>query len=525
MHCLRKREISNMDSAIVKNVLANFIGKICTVVISLAFVPVYVKIMGEEAYAIVTFFAVMQSVLNIMGVGLQRTLRREFAKNGNDIDCFNRYKYKILRSSEFIYFIVFVIIFFICNFSSDYIVEKWISYSTLDSFDIARAITLMGVSIGLQIIANLYAGGLYGLNLQVLANELQIGWMILKNAGVIPILIFTNGSIFYFYAWMTLVDFTYSIILRMVVIKPIPTNSKKIWMIRDLSILRGLWKYAGGLFFISIGTAFSTQLDKIILSSSLSLTDCGAYNLAFNLGSFSVYIPTIIGTAIFSNVTNLIFQNKKNEAKKLFEPMNKIAVIFVTIMSTYIALFSYEIILVWTGSQIYANAIRDSAPFVVFGFMLNAYQQVPYDYLLAQGITTLNKRMLLFSIPYVCTVTLYLTKSFGLMGASVAWFMQLLIITTVYLLAFYRISFNQNGLLWLLKDVYGIFVLVFIPALIFRFVLNHLYIEPFIIIVFAVIAGSITLLLMLFYFEQNTIRRLMFRYKNGGKMNNETNNC
>jgi len=302
-----------------------------TALISLVFVPVFIDVMGEEAYGIVTFFAVMQSVLNIMGVGLQRTLRREFAKAGDDTNKINIDKYKVFRSSEFLYFIVMLVIFCLCYFGAEFIADKWLSYESLNSADVANVIVLMGISIGLQLLANLYAGGIYGLDLQGLANGLQMVWMTLKNAGVIPVIVLTKGSVLFFYIWMVFVDVIYCIILRIILIRKIPTTSTKTWNIYDLSVLKGIWKYAGGLFLISIGTALSTQLDKIIMSKNLSVVDCGAYNSAFHLGSFSAYIPTIIGTAIFSNVATLIFQNKHDEAEVLFKSMNRLSVIFVSV--------------------------------------------------------------------------------------------------------------------------------------------------------------------------------------------------
>lgn len=498
-----------MKSKIGKNILANVLGKIWTAVVSLFFVPIFIKIMGEEAYGIVTYFAVLQSVLNIMGVGLQRTLRREFSKAGDNTEVINRYKFKMLRSSEFIYFIVFLLIFQLCYLGSGVIANNWLLYETLNPSDVEIAIVLMGVSIGLQLLANLYAGGIYGLDLQELANGLQIAWVTLKNAGVIPIIILTNGSIIYFFVWMLLIDLVYSVTLRSVLIKRIPTIMKKTWNIKDLSLLKNIWNYTGGLFLISIGTALNTQLDKIIMSKSLTIVDCGAYNCAFHLGSFSSYIPTIIGTAIFSNIASLIFQNKRDEAEALFKPMNRLSVVFVTVMSSFIALFSYELILVWTKSEIYADVMRQAAPLVIFGYMLNALQQVPYDYLLAQGVTKLNQVAIAISIPYVCTVTVYLTKTYGVMGASVAWFIQLFILTNIYLLAFYWICFKKNGLLWLWKDNYRIFLIAFIPAFLLRLLLNQFILGALFTVIVAFSGAGLTVSVLLYFFERKTIKRFI----------------
>lgn len=494
-----------MKMTIGKNILANAIGRVWHAIMSFAFVPIFVKLLGEESYGIVTFFAVMQTVLNLMGVGLQKTIRREFTNTGEDIESINLHKYKLLRSCELIYLIVCLIIFFLCYYGSDFIANKWLNYDTLDSKTVAYSIILMGLSIGLQLLANLYIGGVFGLDLQVLANVMQTAWATIKNACVVPILYLTEGNILYFYIWMVLCDFLYVVVLRITLLQKIPTGITKKWQFRDLRILINIWKYAGGLFLISIGSILNTQLDKIILSKTLTVIDCGAYNSVFHLGSFTAFIPSIIGTAIFSNISSLLFQNKNDDAEKIFIPMNRLAVICVSVMASFMALFSYEIILVWTGSETYANITKFAAPLVILGYMLNAFQQVPYDYLLAKGITRLNQIALFFSIPYVCIVTYYLTTRYGVLGASIAWFTQLLIVTTFYLLAFYKICFNKSGLKWLIVENYGIFILSFIPAVCLRLLVNHINFQPVFIIGLALIFSALTFSVLLLSIEKNTI--------------------
>lgn len=502
-----------MVSSIRKNVIFNFLGKIWTILVSIIFVPIYVKVLHEEAYGIVTFFAVMQSVLNILGVGLQRTLRREFSRSKDSKDDVNIYKYKIMRSAEFVYFIIFLIIFLMCFCGADYISNRWLNYETLDSWVVSKTITMMGLSIGLQLIANLYAGGIYGLDLQGLANVLQMGWMTLKNIGVIPVVYFSKGNVLAFFIWMVVADVIYSVVLRCVLIKKISDNSVLRWSFLDMSLLKKIWKYAAGLFVISIGTAISTQIDKIVMSKSLTVTECGAYNCAAQLGGFTAYIPTIIGTAIFSNLASLAFDKKTEQAEKLFLSMNRLCTLVVTSLSVFIAVFSYEIILVWTGSEIYADIMKKAAPFLIIGFMFNAFQQVPYDYLLAFGNTKINQRMLAITIPYSCTITVVMTKNFGVMGAALAWFILLLIVTVVYLLLFYKFCFNKSGLIWILKDYFAVVIIVLFIALLTKMIVNILEVGSYIKVIIAIIVGGITLSVLFLLFEREKVKDIYKRVR------------
>ena len=67
----------------IANTIANMASKIWSMVSIYIFVPLYIKYLGEEAYGLISFFTTMQMALNLLGLGLSSTLRREFALNIN----------------------------------------------------------------------------------------------------------------------------------------------------------------------------------------------------------------------------------------------------------------------------------------------------------------------------------------------------------------------------------------------------------------------------------------------------------
>ena len=67
-------------SLIKKNILANFSGKAWQVLMSLAFVPLYIKFMGIESYGLVGIFASLLALFGLLDMGLSTTLNRELAR-------------------------------------------------------------------------------------------------------------------------------------------------------------------------------------------------------------------------------------------------------------------------------------------------------------------------------------------------------------------------------------------------------------------------------------------------------------
>src|ERR1035438_4166266 len=63
-----------------KNVAANYIGQGWQALMSFAFVPLYIKYLGMEAYGLIGIFALLQAWLVLLDMGVRPTLSREMAR-------------------------------------------------------------------------------------------------------------------------------------------------------------------------------------------------------------------------------------------------------------------------------------------------------------------------------------------------------------------------------------------------------------------------------------------------------------
>ena len=60
--------------------IANYLGQGWAALMGIAFVPLYVKVLGVESYGLVGVFAVLQASLMLLDLGLTPTLSREMAR-------------------------------------------------------------------------------------------------------------------------------------------------------------------------------------------------------------------------------------------------------------------------------------------------------------------------------------------------------------------------------------------------------------------------------------------------------------
>ena len=87
--------------ALKRNLLANYLGQAWAALMGLAFVPLYIKYLGIEAYGLIGLFAVLQAWLSLLDMGMTPTLGREMARFTGGIHS-NESIRDLLRSIEII---------------------------------------------------------------------------------------------------------------------------------------------------------------------------------------------------------------------------------------------------------------------------------------------------------------------------------------------------------------------------------------------------------------------------------------
>lgn len=67
-------------SRLAVNVVANLVGQGWPVLISLVVVPLYLKLLGIEAYGLIGFYFMLQGLAQVLDLGLSPTMNREMAR-------------------------------------------------------------------------------------------------------------------------------------------------------------------------------------------------------------------------------------------------------------------------------------------------------------------------------------------------------------------------------------------------------------------------------------------------------------
>lgn len=405
-------------SQLKRNILANFGGNIWTAVISLAFIPLYIRFMGIEAYGLVGFFATLQAMFFLLDLGLSTTLNRELAGLSAQQDKGQEMR-DLVRTLEVIYWAVAAVIGVAVLALAPLIAHRWLQAKQLSPAAVQQAIMTMGLVITFQWPFSFYSGGLRGLERQVLLNSITVGMVTLRGVGAVLILWLVSPTIQAFFTWQVAISVLQTSLVALFLWRSLP----KMGIPANFQgqLLWRIWRFAGGMSGITLSALILTQLDKVILSNLLTLEMFGYYTLAGVIGNGLYVFISPVFNAVFPRLSALAAVGDTETLKRLYHSSSQLMAVLILPLAAVVALFSFDMLLLWTGN---AETARNAAPIVsmlVIGTALNGLMNLPYALQLAHGWTSLGLRINTFLILTLVPAIFFMATHYGAVGGAAVW--------------------------------------------------------------------------------------------------------
>ena len=405
-------------SVIKQNIIANFGGKAWQALMSLAFVPLYIKFMGIESYGLIGIFASLLALFAVLDMGLSTTLNRELARlsvlPGKEQEMHN-----LVRSLEIIYWCIAIFIGMVIMAISPLIAYHWVKAGQLSPQTIEQAFRIMGFAMALQWPASFYSGGLMGLQKQVLLNGINIGVATLRGVGAVLILWKISPTIQAFFVWQIIISIINTCLLTFFLWHRLPRAEKKASFQKQL--LAGIWRFAAGISGITLLSVILMQLDKIILSKMLSLEMFGYYTLASTVAMALYRLISPVNAAIFPRITQLASLADQDRLIQFYHKSCQFMSIMILPVTVVVAVFSYEILLIWTQNPTVAEKSHLLVSILISGTALNGLMNVPYVLQVAYGWTKLTLYVNLISVILLVPLIVFMTTQYGAMGGASVW--------------------------------------------------------------------------------------------------------
>lgn len=447
------------QSQLRRNIFFNISGTLWSAVMQFAFVPVYLRLLGIEAYGLIAFSLTLQAILVIMEMGLAPAMNYQMAKLSSIQEKMNARNF-VFTSEVFSWAIGLVIGCTIAWFSND-IARLWIKADTLSPDLVKTSVFLMGGLIVLQLPQSLYTGGILGLQKHGLANGLGAFFVTLQNLGAVAVLLLVSPSISLFFAWRFFAMVLRVFFSRFFLLRCLPAVAKK----TDFSpgMFKETWKFAAGMSGITITGIALTQADKVLLSKLLPLPDYGLYMLAASVANALTMITTPLFNSFFPLFTSLVSQNDHEQLRSKYHLNIQLMTLLLLPPVTILFFFSREILWLWTGDAAIAVGAAQVLAILSLGTSINGVMLVPFALQLAHGKTRLGFCIGVFLVLTMLPAVILMSLKNGMVGAAMVW----VVLNVTYFLAGVPLTHRQilpGETIKVFKHVIMIFAVCFSTA-------------------------------------------------------------
>ncbi len=401
-----------------KNVIANYLGQGWTALMRIAFVPLYIKYLGMESYGLIGIFAVLQSWLSLLDMGMTPTLGREMSRYSGGAHTAESIL-DLLRSLEILCTGIAALIVLGVWGASGWLASSWLQAEKLPVTMVAQVFIVMGVVAALRFVEGLYRSAIVGLQRQVLLNSIDAVMSTLRGAGAVAILKYFSPSIKMFFLWQGILTFVTVVIYVFVVYVSLPRVNRKPRFSK--SALDKIWHFAAGLMATTLVTLLLTQVDKVLLSRLLNLKEFGIYTLAGLVAGVLSILSGPIAQASYPRMTELLAREKQDEVKTLYHRSAQLITVLVGSASVMMILFSEQIIALWTGSHDIAERVSPILTLLSIGNLLNSVMIIPYMLQLAHGWSSFAAKVNAVAVAILVPAILWATPRYGAIGAAWVW--------------------------------------------------------------------------------------------------------
>jgi len=384
----------------------------------IAFVPLYIKYLGMEAYGLIGLFVVMQISVTLLDMGMTPTLNREMARYTSGAHSPQSIR-NLLHSLEMVCFTLAVLIAIGIWSISGYLASDWLNAERLPTDVVVHALVIMAVVTALRFCEGIYRGSLFGLQRQVWYNGAQSILSTLRYGGAVAVLAWGSPTIEAFFVWQAVVSMISVAVFASKVHRALPRGLTPARFSREA--VSGIWRFAGGMMGISVLSLLLTQVDKVLLSRLLSLESFGYYTLAATIAGVLYTMIVPIDNALYPRMVELLTHDDQKGLITVYHRGAQLVTVLTGPIVMLFMFFAEGIVFTWSGDASLAESTAPILSILALGTFLNGLMQMPYHLQLAHAWTSLSMKVNIVAVCVLVPAIFWAVPQFGAVGAAWIW--------------------------------------------------------------------------------------------------------
>lgn len=444
-----------------RNIAANVLSQTYVTFIGILLVPVYVKYMGAEAYGLVGFFAMLQAFFGMLDLGLTPTISRETARyRGRGLSAADYLR--LFRCLSIIFSAVAIVGGGAVFALSKFLATTWLNVENIPPEDVVISLKIVAIIVALRWKCGLYRGVVTGFEKLAWLGGFNVAVATLRSVGVLLVM--------WIFGFTTVVFFVYQLIVASVEIiwlfllcrQLLPSEEKLDEIVGwSFAPVKSVLRFSLTIAFTSVAWILVTQIDKLILSGILPLSEYGYFTLAVLVANGVMIVSSPVSGAIMPRMARLHAEGNTSEMMNVYRSTTKLVSAIAATAAITIVIGGKQFLFAWTGDSALAESASPILKLYAAGNGLLAVSAFPYYLQYAKGNLKYHLAGNVILVSLLIPSIIYAAGKFGGQGAGWAW----LIMNSIYL--FLWVGYVHGRLVpglhlkWLMSDILSIWIPIF----------------------------------------------------------------
>lgn len=401
------------------NVTFNYAGHFYSTLIGILILPMFLTYVGPEAFGLIGFFTLLQAWMTLLDLGMTPTLGREVARLGSN----PKEQWRLLtvaNTLEILFVGVAVVLGVVLLLFREWIATDWLTIQELPRETVTTAVAIMALTAAARWIASVSRSGINAYEAQVWMNLADMVFNTLRYPGALLLVVVTGGDIlayFYYQLALVLVEVT---VIRNKFRRLLPRKQSKARRF-SLPELKRIAPFALSIGYTGAIWVLLTQLDKLLMSRFLTLSEFGYFMLVATIATGVAALGAPISKAILPRMTALLAAGEEGQMRTVYRRSSRLVVSIVAPLAFTIALSPEAVVHGWTGNAEASNWAAVILPPFALGGALMATIAFQYFLQYAHGDLRYHVRWNTFAVLVNVPLVVYAAVEFGALGVAWVW--------------------------------------------------------------------------------------------------------
>lgn len=431
------------------NVIANVMGLGVTAIVGLAVVPFYQRLVGVEAYGLISFYVTLNALFVVLDFGLSTAANREVGvvevTGGAGTSA------SLLRTLELLYVLVALVVFSLVWAASPFLAGSWLRTEDLAPSLVQTCIVMGGATIGLRWPISLYAGVIRGLERQVLLNLVAGALATGRAAGSVLWLVFAERSAVGFFRFQMIYGAAETLAMAAVAWAAVGRGQ---WRTArpDGRHLRRALQFGSSVAGLTLFAMLIKQADKLVVSRLLPIFWLGVYNSAVVAAGGITLVAQPIQTAVFPRFTRLFAAGHDEELARTFHRSSGLMTFATALAAAIGAFWAEDLLAVWLQDAEIASHASTSLRWLALAAVFNGPMGTVFVLQLAANKAWLPLVNNAIGFVVMGPTTYVLVSRYGISGAGASWLIYNVLYYSILPHVLFRFVLSRERRRWYVRD-------------------------------------------------------------------------